>query len=285
MPANRSQLATPVLAVLLATVFTSCTARGTAQVGPCSWQIASSRPAAATDTALVDRIPLLAEPEDLNFPPGPGSLRLLRLRTEPRKYGVFLYDTLSGDTTLITKSGSLPRFSPDGRYVSYTTWKSTDEPWNLTILDRKTGKTLEPALGGCITSYLKWSPDSRWIAVQSTVCKTPVTRLMLVSLPDGKANAVDTLAVFGEYEFSWSPTSDALAVIRPEAVNRHTEATTVADLWIVSVPGGIRCRLSLTPTVVESEPEWVTDRSLLVSHASDSEGSRRFVIQLSGGRP
>src|SRR6185503_15289582 len=107
--------------------------RSTAQVEPCSWQIASSRPATSADTALADQIPLLAEPEDLNFPPGPGSLRLLRLRTAPRKYGIYLYDTLSGDSTLLTRSGSLPRFSPDGRYISYTAWKSTDEPWNLII--------------------------------------------------------------------------------------------------------------------------------------------------------
>lgn len=282
---HRSHLATLALLVLAATMASACTAKSMAHIQQCSWQITSTRPASATDTALVDRIPLLAEPEDLNFPPGPGSLRLLRLRTAPRKYGIFLYDTLSKDSTLLTKSGSLPRFSPDGRYISYTTWKSTDEPWNLMILDRETGSTIQPALGGCVTSYRKWSPDSRWLAVQSTICKTPKTRLMLVSLPEGKTYAVDTLAVFGEYEFSWSPGSNALAVVRPEAVNRHTEATTVADLWIISVPGATRCRLSLTPTVVESEPEWVTDRSLLVSHTSDAEEGRRFLVQLSGGGP
>jgi len=196
-----------------------------------------------------------------------------------------LFDTLSGDTTLVTTFGSLARFSPDGRYVSYTSGKSTDEPWIVLILDRKTGKTIEPALGGCVTSYQKWSPDSRWIAVQSTICKTPMTRLMIVNLPSGKTYTLDTLAVFGQYEFSWSPNSNALAVIRPEAVSRHTEATTVADLWIVSVPGGTRCRLSLTPSILESEPEWVTERSLLVSHASDSGDSPRFLIQLSGASP
>lgn len=285
MMKHRSHLVTLLLPVLAATMASACTAKSTAHIQTCSWQIASTRPASATDTALVDRIPLLAEPEDLNFPPGPGSLRLLRLRTAPRKYGIFLYDTLSGDSTLLTASGSLPRFSPDGRYISYTTWKSVDEPWNLMILDRETGKTIEPALGGCVTSYRKWSPDSRWLAVQSTICKTPKTRLMLVNLPGGKTYTVDTLAVFGEYEFSWSPGSNALAVIRPEAVNHRTEATTVADLWIVSVPGGTRCRLSLTPTVVEGEPEWVSDRSLLVSHSLGSGSSPRFLVQLSGGWP
>lgn len=282
---HRSCLATLVLAILAAAVSSACAVKSTAQVQSCSWQIASTRAATPADTALVDRIPLLAEPSNLSFPPGPGSLRLLRLRTAPRKYGIYLYDTLSGDSTLLTKTGSLPRFSPDGRYISYTKWKSSDEPWNLIILDRTTGKTIETALGGCITSYRKWSPDSRWIAVQSTICKTPMTRLMIVNLPSGRTYTLDTLAVFGQYEFSWSPASNALAVIRPEAVSRHTEATTAADLWIVSVPGGTRCRLALTPTVVESEPEWVTDRSLLVSHSSDSGETTRFLVQLSGGWP
>ncbi len=274
-----------LLSVIAAIMASACTAKSTAHIQTCSWRIASSRPASATDTALVDRFPLLAEPEDPNFPPGPGSLRLLRLRTAPRKYGIFLYDTLSGDTTLLTQFGSQPRFSPDGRYISYTSGESTDEPWVVLILDRKTGKTIEPALGGCVTSYQRWSPDSRWIAVQSTICKTPITRLMLVSLPSGKTYTVDTLAVFGQYEFSWSPQSTALAVIRPEAVDRHTEATTAADLWIVSIPGGARCRLSLTPTVVESEPEWVTDRTILVSHSSGSGDGPRFLVELSGGWP
>jgi hypothetical protein len=110
--------------------------------------------------------------------------------------------------------------------------------------------------------------------------------LVLVSLPSGALHVVDTLAVFGEYEFSWSPKSNALAVIRPEAVDRVTESTSAADLWILSVPDGKRCLLAATPDVVESEPQWVTHRSLLVTRSSQgAQLSHRFLIQLSGGWP
>jgi dipeptidyl aminopeptidase/acylaminoacyl peptidase len=286
MERKRTQPVALVLALLAVTLVSACAARTTAEVQGCAWQIKSTRPASADDTAFVDRNPLLADPADAKDTPGPGSLRLLNIRTAPRIYGIYLYDTATGDSTLLAKRGSLPRFSPDGRYVSYTLWKSIDEPWNLVILDRKTGRSLEPALGGCVTSYRRWSPDSRWLAIQATVCKTAKTRLVLVSLPSGVIHVIDSLAVFGEYEFAWSPTSGVLAVIRPEAVDRVTESTSAADLWMLSVPDGKRCLLAATPGAVESNPQWVTDRSLLVTRSSEGpESIHRFLVQLSGGWP
>jgi Tol biopolymer transport system component len=186
----------------------------------------------------------------------------------------------------LVKRGSLPRLSPDGRYVSYSLWKSVDEPWNLVILDRTTGRTIEPPLGGCVSSYRRWSPDSRWLAVEAHICKTPMTRLVLVNLPSGTVHVVDSLRVFAEYEFSWSPKSRTLAVIRPEAVDHNTESTSAADVWLLSVPGGTKCLPEATPGLVESDPQWVTERSLLVTRSSHAgESSRRFLVQLSGGWP
>jgi len=286
MAPRGSQSATLLLALLAGTLACACAARTKAEVQPCSWRISSSRPASPNDTAFVDRSRLLAEPASTHDAPGPGSLRLLNVRTAPRTYGIYLYDTLSGDSTLLAKRGSLPRFSPDGRYVSYSLWKSIDEPWNLVIYDRTTGRTIEPALGGCVTSYRRWSPDSRWLAVQASICKTPRTRLVLVSLPSGSIHVIDSLGVFGVYECSWSPTSRTLAVIRPEAVDRVTESTTAADVWMLSVPDGKRCLLAATPDVVEGEPQWVTERSLLVTRSPNgTQSSHRFLIQVSGGWP
>lgn len=256
---------------------------------PCAWRVVSTRPAGVGDTAFVDRDPVLAEPEDLRDAPGPDSLRLLNRRAPSGKWGIYLFDQRTGDTTLLAERGSVPRFSPDGRYVAFSLWRSIDRPWNLVILDRKTGRRIEPVLGGCVSAYRRWSPDGRWLAVQSNLCKQSRSRLCLVSLPSGAVRWVDSLDVFAEYEVSWSPDSRHLAVIRPEAIDHRSEEPTVADLWIFTDQGRRRCPLLITPDYVERDPKWVTNNTLLIErHRRDgaqAAAQDRLLLALEGERP
>lgn len=180
----------------------------------------------------------------------------------------------------------MPRFSPDGRYVAFSLWRSRERPWNLVIFDRKRGRRIEPALGGCVTFDWRWSPDGRWLAVQDNPCKRGRCRLCLVSVPSGAVHCIDSLDVFADYEFGWSPNSTNLAVVRPEQVDRHSEEPSVADLWIFSVVGHRRCVLAVTPEYVEREPMWVTDSTLLVERqGSKSMQNDRVLLRVKGGGP
>lgn len=254
---------------------------------PCAWRVVSSRPAADTDTAFVDRSPMLAEPKDPTNAPGPGSLRLLSVKTPQHTRDVYLLDQRTGDSTLVAKHGTMPRFSPDGRYVAYSLWKSIDRPWNLVIYDRRSGRRIEPALRGCVAYYWRWSPDGRWLAVQDNPCKRGRCRLCLVSVPSGTVHCIDSLDVFADYEFGWSPNSKNLAVVRPERVDPHSEEPTVADLWIFSDLGRARCVLEATPEYVEREPMWVSNSTLLVerSKAPQFAQNERVLLTVKGGRP
>jgi len=209
------------------------------------------------------------------------------VKTPQRTRAVYLLDQRTGDSTLLAERGSTPRFSPNGRYVAYSLWKSVDRPWNLVILDRKTGRRIEPALRGCVTAYWRWSPDEKWLALQDNPCKRGWCRLCLVSVPSGTVRCIDSLDVFADYEFGWSPNSKDLAVVRPEKVDPHTEDPTVADLWILSDLGRKRCALGATPEYAEREPKWVSDSTLLVDRykAPQFTQNERVLLQVKGGRP
>jgi dipeptidyl aminopeptidase/acylaminoacyl peptidase len=276
------------LAVTIAMAFIGGACIAQSGIGkPCAWRVVSSRAAGPGDTAFVERHPMLAEPEDPTNAAGPGSLRLLSVKTPQHTRDVYLFDQHTGDSTLIAKHGSMPRFSPDGRYVAFSLWKSIDRPWNLVIYDRKIGRRIEPALGGCVTFYWRWSPDGRWLAVQDNPCKRGRCRLCLVNVPSGAVRCIDSLDVFADYEFGWSPNSKHLAVVRPERINPHSEEPSVADLWILSDFGRGRCNLGVTPEYIEREPMWVTDSTILVERykARQLTQNERVLLQIKGGRP
>ena len=98
---------------------------------------------------------------------------------------------------------------------------------------------------------------------------------------------IDSLDVFADYEFGWSPNSRNLAVVRPEKIDPHTEEPTVADLWILSNLGRERCAIAVTPEYVEREPVWVTDSTLLVQRDGGPQFTKneRVLLQVKGGRP
>jgi len=92
---------------------------------------------------------------------------------------------------------------------------------------------------------------------------------------------IDSLEVFADYEFGWSPNSTNLAVVRPERVDPHSERPSVADLWIFSVGGRTGCPLGVTPEYVEREPRWTTDSTLLVERqGSQSMQDDRVLLQV-----
>jgi WD40 repeat protein len=238
------------------------------------------RPAGVGDRAITDRNLFLRESDDPNNVPGPAGTRLV-VRKDARRKPVLYLEDPHGPSTLVLQHATGPRVSPEGRYVACAVWRSIHRPWTLVVVDLRTKHSFEPSLDGCSTPYA-WSPDGKLLAVMVTPCQEEKARLALVEIPSGRARWIDSLEVFSDYEFSWSPDSKWLAVVRPTQIDRSTEEPTAADVWFIGAAGQ-RCRLA-TPQYVEHEPHWIGVAALVVDRyrvvGTRLETPERVVYQL-----
>jgi dipeptidyl aminopeptidase/acylaminoacyl peptidase len=229
----------------------------------------ASRTRNAADIPFEDRDPLLKSPENPNRVRGPGRLVAIVKNDSLHHPQIYIEDEATGNRRYLLR-GSKPKWSPDGARIACEVWKSLERPWNLCIVDVKTGTAVEPDIG-CLVDTYRWSPDGQSIAVGGTLYGRSVNVLCLVSLPGGTSHMLDTLPVFAAYEdLTWSPDSRALVVTRVTGVNAEEEDT-AADLWLFD-RARQRCALTDTPGVVENEPRWLDSTSLLYSFHSFKAG-------------
>jgi hypothetical protein len=136
---------------------------------------------------------------------------------------------------------------------------------------------------------MKWSPDGRRIAVEGTIHQRPHEMLYTVSFPEGKITVLDTVDVLANYEFSWSPDGRWIAFSRPTKLDDLGEATVAADLWIADVTSGGAWPLLQTPDWIESNPLWITNRTIQVDRVNWDASYRSIeqcvVVELSQGGP
>jgi dipeptidyl aminopeptidase/acylaminoacyl peptidase len=182
---------------------------------------------------------------------------------------LFLVEPSSGRSEFLAK-GTAPRPSNDGRYLAYDRWDSIRRPWTLVVLDLTTKQEFVPNLDGCSSPH-EWSPDGKWIAVMVTPCQERKSKLCFVAMPSGAVQWVDSLEVFSDYEFSWSPDSRCLVAARPTAMDEESEEPTASDLWIIGIDGH-RCLLSSTPAYVEHDPQWIDGNSIRVDRSQLKNG-------------
>lgn len=268
-----------LVAAFLSMALLAC---GAAIRPPCWWRITDTRLPAAGEVPFTERDPLLREPQSANDVPGPGSVHFVVRKTADHKPAIYLEDRRSGRSQLLLARASGPRVSPDGRYLACIVWRSPQRPWTLVILDLQSRRQTQPALDGCASPYV-WSPDAKWIAVMVTPCQTPQSRLALVAMPSGRVRWIDSLGVFSDYEFGWSPDSRHLAVVRPTAVDASTEDPTATELWIFSDGGRHRCPVTTPFGYVHHDPRWITNSAIQIDRVRRTGGQERVVLQLSEG--
>lgn len=257
--------------VLMLVPLLSCSSGSTAGGGelPCGWSVTGSRARTETDTPFEDRNPLLKSPDDPNRVQGPGRLVAIVKSDSLHHPQIYIEDGATGKRRHLLR-GSKPKWSPDGTRIACEIWKSLERPWNLCVVDVKTGKALEPDIG-CLVDTYRWSPDGRSIAVGGTLYGKSVNVLCLVRLPGGTSQMLDTLPVFAAYEdLTWAPNSRAFVVTRASAVNAEEE-NTAADLWLFDLERR-RCALTETPDAIEESPQWLDATSLLYSFHSSKAG-------------
>lgn len=228
---------------------------------PCDWTVRSIRAPGPSDIPSEEHAPLLRDPDHPNNVPGPGTLRAVVKSDSLHHPHIYIENTATGTRKLLRR-GSRPRWSPDGKQIACKVWESIKRPWLLCVVDVATGRSFVPDLQ-CLVMNYEWSPDGRSIAVGGVLPGSETNVLSLYNVRTRTSRLVDTLSVFSDYQFGWSPDSRYLAVQRPTRVVDEEEPS-AADIWIFGA-SGTRCQLTDTPDYVESEPQWIgTDRLLVL---------------------
>jgi dipeptidyl aminopeptidase/acylaminoacyl peptidase len=95
------------------------------------------------------------------------------LESDERKSAVWMTDYQGTTELKLTAEGeasaSNPKFSPDGRYVSFLSARKVEDKLQLYLLDRHGGEAqLLDAIGGDVADYA-WSPDGTQLVVSMSV--------------------------------------------------------------------------------------------------------------------
>jgi hypothetical protein len=224
---------------------------------------AKSRPCPVSIVAVRDRRPSdHPTGSDPGSVYGPDSLRLLVDAPDghPR---VFIEDMRTrARNDIVGVYATRPVWSPDGRYVACETYPSQDQSYQLAVVDRRTRKRIIVEARVAADEY-RWSPDSRWIAVEGVERGTNLVVLSVYDLARRCLRRIATTSALGSYGLSWSPDSKFLAFTKPTAVGED-ETVLAADLWIAPTSTWLPCRAKATQEEIESEPEWLSNAALLV---------------------
>ncbi len=240
----------------------------------CPWVVRESREATASETAFQDPNPLLRNPENTSYVPGPKGVTAVVETDHERFRHLFLEDSASPEAKELLFGASLPRWSPDAKWIACAVWKSPEKTDVLSVIDVATGRVFEPDLE-CRAEEYAWSPDGRSIAVIGD--DSHGVALCVVQVPSGKSRLLTRLPIRSDYtNLSWSPDSRMIATIVTQELDHLAEST---DLYAVDVDGG-SCRLTDTATVDESEPRWLDDGHLLYGTQISGNGAGWQVMTL-----
>lgn len=223
----------------------------------CQWRIISTRAVRPRDIPFDEGVPMLGEPENANYAPGPGTLSAAVRNDKEHHSHVYIEDTASDSSRLLLDHWTTrPKWSPDGKWIACDIYGSPQRPYNLGVVEMASGRLLRPELNGQLEEY-KWSPDSRWLVLALTDPMGAFTVLGFYSLAAGSFQPVDTLTLFASYDVAWSPDSHTLAVSKPTYTDRDNEdEVTQSDLWLMSLRKA-RCRLVEGKGSLAAEPRWV----------------------------
>lgn len=249
------------VAVITAALASACIAGAT----PCRWRVTAIRPPRPGEAPFTERDRLLRDPASANDAPGPGRTRAVVRSDSLHHPHIYLEDASTGDVRELLR-GSAPRWSPDGKRIACTIWKSRTRPWNLLIVDVATGQQTEPDSMLSPTEY-RWSPDGHCLAVSGQLYDRGKAALAWIDLERHRSVVVDTLPVLSDYDFSWSADSRWLAYSRPTRLLPE-EDVCEADLWIASEGGAVKCCVLETPNQVERQPKWIGLRTIQIAAQS-----------------
>jgi len=226
------------------------------------WTVATVRELRADEAPYEESSGYLRRAPSRNYVPGPDSL-IARVDDDAEGHPHILIGRIGAEhaDTLFGGWASLPQWSPDGRYISCVAWKSLQNPYQLTVVDVDTRTVVVESRVKANGAKSEWSPDSRAIAAAGVSRNSPWIILYTVAVPSGKTAVLDSVNVLRAHDMSWSPNGQFVAYSRPTALNEE-ENVAASDLWIADVSGGKTWPLLETTGWVESNPQWITNRTI-----------------------
>ncbi len=246
----------------------------------CRWTVLTITRLAPDEERFDEGSDIAWPPENTGIVPGPDSLVVLEIADSGHRPHVYLKDLKTGMVRpLLPGVASGSRWSPDGKYIACTKWKSLQRPWDIVVVEVGSGKIIEPCVEWSTTA-LKWSPDSKSVAGKGVRYDGRGSVLYMVRMPEGEVAVLDTVDIISDYEFSWSRDSEWLVFSRPERILQYGDVVE-ADLWIVSRSDKMKCKLLDTPSWIEHQPLWVKPNAIQVVRTywdGTSFGRRETVI-------
>jgi WD40 repeat protein len=218
----------------------------------------TERPATGKDVPLATRILVLAEPKDWLDVPGPRGERAEGWQGRHAGYRV-----CDGRGRLLhaLPDVSVPRWSPDGRWLAVSRW-SPELPYQLALVEVRSGRVI-PIPQVQYLEYCAWSPDSRKLAfVGQSFPSGDHSGAGWLSVPDTSVHAVarDLNGEFECIEMAWSADSRRFVGLMHREYE-HDDVR-VTDLWLFGLTPGA-CRLTATPGVEETNVSWLDDRHVI----------------------
>ena len=218
---------------------------------------AAERPATAKDVPVASRLPALSEPRNWLDVPGPNGERAEGW--QGRRPGYPIVDS-KGQLLQVVLDVSLPRWSPDGRWLAVSRW-SRSLPYQLAFVEVRTG-TVIPIPQVEYLDQCAWSPDSRKLAFVGRSYSGDHSSAGWLSVPDTSVRMVaqDLNVAFECIEMAWSADSRRFVALMHREYE-HDDVR-VTDLWVFGLTPGA-CRLTTTPVVEESNVSWLDDRQVI----------------------
>ena len=151
---NTRVCAAPVTALIVLLAAEACFS-----APPNPWTVVSIRELRTGEVPFEEASRYLWPSTDANNVPGPDSL-VAHVRTDEKHHAYIELEDLrtGGVLPLLKANACLPQWSPDGKYIACSVWKSPRQLGQLTVVDVATRTViLDPGVDGITT---KWSPDS-----------------------------------------------------------------------------------------------------------------------------
>jgi TolB protein len=144
--------------------------------------------------------------------------------------------------------GSNPRWSPDGKWLSYATSEEI-RLYNLETGERHTIKST-------IASAAYWSPDGKKVLYRDVILQDRlfVTQLFVYDLSSQTVTNINPDSNYENLSAAWSPDGEWIAVVR-----RPLSVPQSDQIWVMRADGSEARALTATADVVHNNLTWSRD--------------------------